>query len=91
MTVALDLFDAEWAGRIAGAFARVVEFLVGAPGSRLRGVRILVGVVRRRVLSEWNDTAAAVPGALVHEVFGGQVARTPDAVAIVADGVSVSY
>ncbi|MFJ3128723.1 condensation domain-containing protein, partial [Streptomyces sp. NPDC086993] len=32
VTVALDLFDAEWAGRIAGAFARVVEFLVGAPG-----------------------------------------------------------
>ncbi|MFJ1820070.1 amino acid adenylation domain-containing protein [Streptomyces sp. NPDC088139] len=91
VTVALDLFDAEWAGRIAGAFARVVEFLVGAPGSRLSGVRILDGVERRRVLSEWNDTAAAVPGALVHEVFGGQVARMPDAVAIVADGVSVSY
>ncbi|MDX3315287.1 condensation domain-containing protein, partial [Streptomyces sp. ME08-AFT2] len=29
VTVALDLFDAEWAGRIAGAFARVVECLVG--------------------------------------------------------------
>ncbi|MEV7715625.1 condensation domain-containing protein, partial [Streptomyces sp. NPDC088270] len=86
VTVALDLFDAEWAGRIAGAFARVVEFLVGAPGSRLSGVRILDGVERRRVVSEWNDTAAAVPGALVHEVFGGQVARMPDAVAIVADG-----
>ncbi|MFG3244731.1 amino acid adenylation domain-containing protein [Streptomyces sp. NPDC048157] len=91
VTVALDLFDAEWAGRIAGAFARVVEFLVGAPGSRLSGVRILDGVERRRVVSEWNDTAVEVPSVLVHEVFGGQVARMPDAVAIVADGVSVSY
>ncbi|MFJ1855341.1 amino acid adenylation domain-containing protein, partial [Streptomyces sp. NPDC088166] len=91
VTVALDLFDAEWAGRIAGAFARVVEFLVGAPGSRLSGVRILDGVERRRVLSEWNDTAVEVPSVLVHEVFGEQVARTPDAVAVVADGVSVSY
>ncbi|WP_346345513.1 amino acid adenylation domain-containing protein, partial [Streptomyces sp. SID5643] len=91
VTVALDLFDAEWAGRIAGAFARVVESLVGAPETRLSGVRILDEVERRRVVSEWNDTAAAVPTALVHEVFGAQVARTPESVAIVADGVSVSY
>ncbi|MEE1838213.1 hypothetical protein, partial [Streptomyces sp. JV190] len=66
VTVALDLFDAEWAGRIAGAFARVVELLVGSPGSRQSGVRILEGVERRRVVIEWNDTAAAVPAYLVH-------------------------
>ncbi|MCX4851603.1 non-ribosomal peptide synthetase [Streptomyces sp. NBC_00893] len=91
VTVALDLFDAEWAGRIAGAFARVVESLVGAPESRLSGVRILDEAERRRVLSGWNDTAVAVPTALVHEVFGEQVARTPGAVAVVAGGVSVSF
>ncbi|MZF89372.1 non-ribosomal peptide synthetase, partial [Streptomyces sp. SID5643] len=91
VTVALDLFDAEWAGRIADAWVRVLGALADDPRTRLGAVDVLDGVERRRVVSEWNDTAVEVPSVLVHEVFGAQVARTPDAVAIVADGVSVSY
>ncbi|MFD4949285.1 amino acid adenylation domain-containing protein [Streptomyces sp. NPDC058409] len=45
----------------------------------------------RRVLVEWNDTAAEVPAGTVAARFEEQAARTPDAVAIVADGTQVSY
>ena len=39
---------------------------------------------RRQVLEEWNETAAAYPREqCVHELFEEQVARTPDAMAVV--------
>src|ERR1019366_6769449 len=47
---------------------------------------------RHRVLVEWNATAASYPHDLcVHELFEGQVARTPDAVAVECDGEVISY
>ncbi|MDV5143316.1 condensation domain-containing protein [Streptomyces sp. SBC-4] len=41
---------------------------------------------RRRVLVEWNDTEADLGSELVPELFAAQVAKTPDAVAVVAGG-----
>ncbi|MFC5913102.1 condensation domain-containing protein, partial [Streptomyces pulveraceus] len=61
VTVALDLFDAEWAGRIADAWVRVLGALADDPRTRLGAVDLLDGVERRRVVSEWNDTGSAVP------------------------------
>ncbi len=35
----------------------------------------------RRELTEWNDTAAPLPGGCVHQAFEAQAAATPGAVA----------
>ncbi|MDT5024230.1 MAG: hypothetical protein QOE61_656, partial [Micromonosporaceae bacterium] len=45
----------------------------------------------RRVVVEWNDTDRDVPAATVSELFEAQVARTPGAVAVVCDGVSLTF
>ncbi|MEE1805325.1 non-ribosomal peptide synthetase, partial [Streptomyces sp. BE133] len=46
---------------------------------------------RRLVVEEWNDTdVGLVPGTLP-ELFEAQVSRTPEAVAVVFEGESVSY
>ncbi|MGD0065236.1 MAG: amino acid adenylation domain-containing protein, partial [Streptosporangiaceae bacterium] len=42
-------------------------------------------------LAEWNDTAREVPELTLPELFQQQVARTPDAVAVVCGEVSLSY
>jgi amino acid adenylation domain-containing protein len=39
----------------------------------------------------WNDTAAPVPGGTAADLFAVQVRRAPDAVAVVAGDVSLSY
>uniref|UniRef100_UPI0014701D2F non-ribosomal peptide synthetase n=1 Tax=Peterkaempfera griseoplana TaxID=66896 RepID=UPI0014701D2F len=57
----------------------------------LSTVRVLGEAERRRVLVEWNDTAAEVPAATVPELLEAQVGRIPDAVALVCEGVEVSY
>ncbi|MFI9366841.1 amino acid adenylation domain-containing protein [Kitasatospora sp. NPDC053057] len=65
--------------------------LDGGPELPLSEVRVLAEAERSRLLSEWNDTATETPADTVVGMFAAQAARTPDAVAIVADGERVSY
>ena len=44
-----------------------------------------------RVLTGWNDTARVVPQATLAELFEAQVARSPDAPAVVFGEVTLSY
>ncbi|MFC9133419.1 amino acid adenylation domain-containing protein, partial [Streptomyces sp. NPDC057099] len=88
---AADLFDAETVERVVERWGRVLDQLAGVPDLPLSAVDVLDEDERRRVLTEWNDTTAAVTAATLPDLFAGQVARTPDAVAVVADGVGVSY
>ncbi|MEV4449905.1 amino acid adenylation domain-containing protein [Streptomyces mirabilis] len=92
LTASADLFDAGTAAELAERWARVVDAVVGDPLLRVSAVEVLDGAERRRVLAEWNDTVAVVPGGTLGELFEAQVACTPDAVALVsAEGLVVSY
>ncbi|MFJ8329763.1 AMP-binding protein, partial [Streptomyces anulatus] len=67
------------------------QALDGGPDLALRNVHVLTPEDLRRLLVEWNDTAVEVGSASVPELFAAQVVRAPGAVAVVADGVEVSY
>ncbi|MER7186696.1 amino acid adenylation domain-containing protein, partial [Streptomyces hyaluromycini] len=67
------------------------EALDGGKRMSLSAVDVLGVVERRRVLVEWNDTDVDVPPVLVPELIAAQVARTPDATAVVFQGESLSY
>nr|WP_168488174.1 non-ribosomal peptide synthetase [Streptomyces sp. RLB1-33]QIY68645.1 amino acid adenylation domain-containing protein [Streptomyces sp. RLB1-33] len=91
LTVAADLFDPDSADRLVSRLARLLDVLVADPRLPLSAVPVLAEDERRRALDEWNDTAADIPAAPAPHLFAAQVARTPDAVAVLADGVEVSY
>ncbi|MFF4764802.1 condensation domain-containing protein, partial [Streptomyces sp. NPDC001292] len=91
LILSADLFDADSAPRLARRWTRVLELLGAEPKTRLAAVDILEEDERRRLLVEWNDTGAAVEESTLPGLFGAQVARTPDAVAVVAGDVSLSY
>ncbi|MEU2065315.1 AMP-binding protein, partial [Streptomyces sp. NPDC013455] len=57
----------------------------------LSAVQVMDDAGLSQVLTEWNDTAAEVVSGSVPELFEAQVARTPEAVAVVSGGVEVSY
>ena len=80
---ASDLFDAATIERMAGHFSVLLDDIVTNPDRAIGALEMLGASERRRMLVEWNDSAAAYPSqSCIHELFEAQVARTPDAVAI---------
>ncbi|MFD7033649.1 amino acid adenylation domain-containing protein [Streptomyces sp. NPDC059917] len=65
--------------------------LEGGSDLPLSRVGVLDEAERHQVVSGWNDTAAELPVGTLGGLFEAQVARTPDAVAVVFEGVEVSY
>ena len=79
-------------GYMTRALEEVVEALERAPKRSLNELRVLPDAERDQVLVEWNATERPYRlDACVHELFEEQVARTPDAIALVYDDVQVSY
>ncbi|HEY5988112.1 MAG TPA: AMP-binding protein, partial [Streptosporangiaceae bacterium] len=91
VTVAADLFDAATAQMIARRLTTVLEVVAADPLVRVDAVEVLGEAERRQILVTWNDTARDVPAITVAELFELQVARSPDAVAVVCGDASVSY
>jgi amino acid adenylation domain-containing protein len=91
LVAAADLFDPESVERIAERLTRVLTALAADPGLRLDEVDVLGEDERLRMLTEWNATEAEVPDATVVELFEAQVARTPDAIALVHGKEELTY
>ncbi|MBJ6641042.1 AMP-binding protein [Streptomyces sp. DHE7-1] len=88
---ALDVFDRGVAELLVGRFVRVLEQVVGVPGVLVRGVDVLGVGERSRVVEGWNGSGFVVGELLLSDVFEGWVARSPEAVAVVAGGESLTY
>ncbi|MEU0213322.1 amino acid adenylation domain-containing protein, partial [Streptomyces canus] len=69
----------------------LVTALEGHPDSPLTAVDILPEAEEHQLLTEWNDTAMPVEAATVPELFAAQVARTPNAVAVIDGAMELSY
>ncbi|WP_460625145.1 condensation domain-containing protein, partial [Kitasatospora kifunensis] len=65
--------------------------LVAGSDLPLSAVDVLGEAERRQLLVEWNDTAVEVPVGTLPELFEARVASAPEAVAVVFDGVEVSF
>ncbi|MGH3739536.1 MAG: AMP-binding protein, partial [Micromonosporaceae bacterium] len=77
-------------GLVRTALENVLQALDDDAGTALDAVPLLRPELRDQLLYGWNDTATAV-GTDVVARFAERVAEAPDAVAVVADGVEVSY
>jgi pristinamycin I synthase-3/4 len=87
-----DLWDKPTVARLAGGFIRLIDELIDNPERPLLEVPLLSAAERQQVVAEWNDTEVDYPeGYLLHELVAGQAARTPEAVAVVAEEESLTY
>ncbi|MCP3478013.1 non-ribosomal peptide synthase/polyketide synthase (plasmid) [Bradyrhizobium sp. CCGUVB1N3] len=79
-------------GYMQRALAQLAEALERTPNMPVRELDILPADERSYLLEELNRTAAAYPSErCIHELFEAQVAKTPDAVAVVHEDERVSY
>ncbi|HEV2147889.1 MAG TPA: amino acid adenylation domain-containing protein, partial [Longimicrobiaceae bacterium] len=87
-----DLFEPATVRGMAARFRTLLEAAVADPARRVLDVPILGEDELRRVVAEWNATAAPYPtGECLHRLVERQVDRTPDAVAVVFEGERVTY
>ncbi|MEU8365246.1 amino acid adenylation domain-containing protein, partial [Nonomuraea sp. NPDC048882] len=91
LVAAADLFERESVEALADRLVRVLETVTGDPELPLSGVDVLDEAGRRLVVEEWNDTGAEVSAGSLAGLFEAQVFRSPDAVAVVGEGVEVSF
>ncbi|WP_322986209.1 non-ribosomal peptide synthase/polyketide synthase [Streptomyces sp. S584] len=88
---ATELFDRSTVETLTARLLRVLEAVATDPSLPVTRVELLDTAERRCVTEEWNDTAGPLPDDTLAELFAGQAARTPDAVALVRDGTEITY
>ncbi|MFJ4816067.1 amino acid adenylation domain-containing protein [Streptomyces sp. NPDC088801] len=86
-----DMFDTATAHALAGRLLSLLRAVLARPDRPVTEIDLLTAGERRRVLTEWNDTAVELPADNLPEAFQRQVARTPDAEAVLTDDVTLSY
>ncbi|MFZ2177271.1 MAG: amino acid adenylation domain-containing protein, partial [Rhodococcus sp. (in: high G+C Gram-positive bacteria)] len=90
ITYAVDLFEES---TVAGFAAQLVTIFEAVTAD----VTVPVGDIELRSAAErasmkrWNETSVPVPDATLVELFETQVARTPDAVAVVFEDEALTY
>ncbi|MCF1650540.1 condensation domain-containing protein, partial [Streptomyces indiaensis] len=93
LAVAADVFGVGAAERFAEWLVRVVEVVVGAPDIRVGAVDVLGADERALVVEAWNATSAGA--GVVEGLVPGRIAEwavvDPGAVAVVCEGVELSY
>ncbi|MBW4632890.1 MAG: amino acid adenylation domain-containing protein [Iphinoe sp. HA4291-MV1] len=87
-----DLFDATTIKRMIGHFQTLLEGIVANPQQSVAQLPMLSTAERHQLLFEYNDTKAEYPlEECFPQLFEAQVARTPDAVAVVFENSALTY
>ena len=92
LTYSTDLFDEATIERMAEHFQTLLSGAVANPSQPIAQIPLLTPRDRHQLLTEWNNTASPNPDKVcIHQLFEQQVVRSPNAVAVVCDGRSLTY
>ncbi len=87
-----DLFDAVTIERMAGHFQILLESIVKSPKQPVSELQLLGANESHQILCEWNNTQADYPlDQCFPQLFEAQVARTPEAIAVIFDSQQLTY
>ena len=87
-----QVFDRTAVRQIAGYFQRFLSGVLQNSEVDIGTIELLDDDERHRLLVEFNQTAADLPGGkCIHQLFEEQVARTPGAVAVVSGDQELTY
>ncbi|HXM54657.1 MAG TPA: amino acid adenylation domain-containing protein, partial [Candidatus Dormibacteraeota bacterium] len=92
LSYAADLFEPATIERMAGHLRALLRDLATAPRRPLRDVSILAAEERRRLLEDWSGSPGThAETRTVVELFEGQAAQRPDAIAVSAGDRRLTY
>jgi amino acid adenylation domain-containing protein len=89
---ARDLFEPTTIAGLLRHYLTLLEGVATDPACRVSALPLLDPAEAHQLLFDWNATATSYPrDQSVNACFEGQVDSTPGAIALVADGVSMTY
>ncbi len=88
---ASDLFDPSTIDRLLGHFETLLASVAADPEQHISRLPMLTEAEREQMLVQWNDTAHAYDARPVFVQIAEQVARTPDAIAVVDATERLTY
>ncbi|WP_286191373.1 non-ribosomal peptide synthetase, partial [Comamonas sp. JC664] len=86
-----DLFEPGTPARLMGHFRVLLEGALQAPDAQVDALPLLDPVEKRRLLVEWNDTRTDFVPGTIQALFEAQAARTPEALAVIAEDSRLTY
>ncbi|MEO1560637.1 MAG: amino acid adenylation domain-containing protein, partial [Cyanobacteria bacterium J06632_19] len=87
-----QLFEPQTIKRMICHFENLLQAVVDNPQTKVGEIAILSEIERHQILVEWNQTALDYPrDKCIHQLFEEQVAKTPDAVAVVFQEQQLTY
>ncbi|CAG0937720.1 enterobactin synthetase component F [Thermoflexales bacterium] len=87
-----ELYDPATIQRLLGHYQALLQSIVDHPEQRIIELPLMSGGERERLLVDWNATQRAYPhDRSLAELFEEQVARTPEAVAVVWNQQHLTY
>nr|WP_271413605.1 non-ribosomal peptide synthetase [Streptomyces lienomycini] len=88
---ASDLYEPQTVRTVFDRWLRLLTALAQAPNRPIADVDVLTATERDLVLRSWNDTSVPVGPTLLPRLLEERAAATPEAVALVADGTTLTY
>jgi amino acid adenylation domain-containing protein len=87
-----DLFDGLTIERMARHFENLLSAIVENPHQAVSELPLLSAIERQQLLFDWNDTQTSDPlDQCFPQLFEAQVARTPEAIAVVCGDRQLTY
>ena len=87
-----DLFDGETVRRMLGHLSVLLAGIAADPEVRISDLPLMTVEERRQIAAWHGETAVEHPrGDLLHGLFEAQAARTPEAIALIADERRLTY
>ncbi len=87
-----DLFDDITIDRLNGHFQALLAGIITDPDRSISQLPLLTAPEQQQLLTDWHEPAVAYPqDRCIHHLFETQVATTPEAIAVVFAGKTVTY
>ncbi|ACB52390.1 peptide synthetase [Crocosphaera subtropica ATCC 51142] len=87
-----DLFTPETINRMVGHFCTLLESIVDDPTQPISELSLLSEEEEQTILYDWNNTQIDyAENCCFHQLFEEQVAKNPDAVALIFESQSLTY
>jgi len=87
-----DLFKESTIKTMFEHFQKLLEQIAVNPDTKLADLSLLTEDQQRQIIEEWNDTETPYPAdQCIHRLFETQVAKTPNAVAVISESGQLTY